>query len=115
MDLKQKYTEVRPEYDMDAGFLDQLRDFPIRYSVPVAVLMDCNAELLPQLNGWTQKVGGVIMSPHNFFFELEYYHEEGDVPVFLSVEETDADTYLDHMLNKTTLTANEISKRIRYS
>ena len=114
MDLKQKYIRERPEYDMDEGFLSQLRSFPIEYSVPVAVLMDVSVETLPVLNGWTQSVGGVVRRPENFFFEIEYFNEEDDVPVFLSITETDADTYLDHILNKTNLNqSNEIINRIK--
>lgn len=116
MALKQKYIEARPEYDMDEGFLEQLRSFPIEYSVPVAVLMDCNADYLPQLDGWTQAVGGVITKPHSFFFEIEYFHQTDEVPVFLSIVETDADTYLDHINNNTTLKLNDdILSRIRYT
>tara|TARA_R100001244_G_scaffold13909_1_gene15569 strand:+ start:1215 stop:1523 length:309 start_codon:yes stop_codon:yes gene_type:complete len=99
---------------MDEGFLDQLRCFPIEYSVPVAVLMDVSADTLPILNGWTQNVGGVVTQPENFFFEIEYFNEDGDVPVFLSITETDSDTYLDHILNKTNLNqSNEIITRIQ--
>mgnify|MGYP003626539701 CR=1 FL=1 len=114
MDLKQKYTRASPDYDMDQGFLDQLRGFPIEYSVPVAVLMDVSADTLPILDGWTQSVGGVVMKPENFFFEIEYFHEEYEVPVFLSITETDADAYLDHILNKTNLNqSNEIINQIK--
>ena len=114
MDLKQKYTQERPDYDMDEGFLAQLRGFPIEYSVPVAVLMDVSADTLPILNGWTQSAGGVVTRPENFFFEIEYFNEEDVVPVFLSITETDADTYLDHILNKTNLNQlNEIIDRIK--
>ena len=114
MDLKQKYTRERPDYDMDEGFLSQLRNFPIEYSVPVAVLMDVSVDSLPVLNGWTQSVGGVVTRPKNFFFEIEYFNEEDDVPVFLSITETDADTYLDHILNKTNLDqSNEIIDQIK--
>tara|TARA_Y100000592_G_scaffold49573_1_gene78489 strand:- start:841 stop:1191 length:351 start_codon:yes stop_codon:yes gene_type:complete len=116
MALKQKYIEDSPEYDMDAAFLDQLRDFPIEFSVPVAVLMDSNAEWLPEENGWTQTVGGVIRKPHSFFFEIEYFHQTGEVPVFLSVRETDADTYLDHMNAGTTFFFDtDYFKKIKFS
>jgi hypothetical protein len=99
---------------MDEGFLAQLRGFPIEYSVPVAVLIDVSADTLPILNGWTQSAGGVVTRPENFFFELEYFNEEDVVPVFLSITETDADTYLDHILNKTNLNqSNEIIDRIK--
>jgi hypothetical protein len=99
---------------MDEGFLSQLRGFPIEYSVPVAVLMDVSADTLPVLNGWTQSAGGVVTRPDHFFFEIEYFNEDDDVPVFLSIRETDADTYLDHILNKTNLDqSNEIINQIK--
>ena len=115
MALKQKYIEDNRWYDMDDNFLSQLQEFPIHYSIPVAVLMDCNVEDLPRLNGWTQTVGGVITKPANFFFEIEYFNQTDEVPVFLNIVETDADTYLDHMLTQTTLTNNDIYNRIKFT
>ena len=40
MDLKQKYIEETKPYELDEAFLDQLREIPIKHSVPIAVLID---------------------------------------------------------------------------
>ena len=109
MGLKQKFTEedkIKP-YDVDDKFLEQLREFPIKKSVPIAILMDFNAEALPELDGWTQGVGGVIKTQPAIFFEIEYLKKDKETPLFISIHETDADTYLDHILNKTILIEDE--------
>ncbi len=109
MGLKQKFIEeekIKP-YDVDDKFLQQLRELPIKKSVPIAILMDFNADSLPELDGWTQAVGGVIKTQPAIFFEIEYLKQEDETPLFMSIQETDADDYLDHMLNKTILIEDE--------
>ena len=109
MGLKQKFIEeekIKP-YDVDDKFLQQLRELPIKKSVPIAILMDVNADSLPELDGWTQAVGGVIETQPAIFFEIEYLKQEDETPLFMSIHETDADDYLDHMLNKTILIEDE--------
>ena len=115
MDLKQKYIEETKPYELDEAFLDQLREIPIKHSVPIAVLIDVNAERLPELDGWTQAAGAVIRGNPSTFYEVEYLKEKNEKPFYITITETDADAYLDHILTNTIFKEDDVYNRIKYS
>ena len=115
MDLKQKYIEETKPYELDEEFLDQLREIPITHSVPIAVLIDVNAERLPELDGWTQAAGAVVRGNPSTFYEVEYLKEINEKPFYIAITETDTHTYLDHILTNTIFKEDDIYNRIKYS
>ena len=115
MDLKQKYIEETKPYELDEEFLDQLREIPITHSVPIAVLIDVNAERLPELDGWTQAAGAVVRRHPSTLYAVEYLKEINEKPFYIAITETDADTYLDHILTNTIFKEDDIYNRIKYS
>ena len=87
MDLGQRYIEVDMGYEFDDWFIEELKSIPIN---------------LPVQEGWTQKVAGVIRSKEPFYFTIEYIHQPGEYPVFLSMDSIEVDEFLDYMnLNQT--------------
>ena len=66
-----------------------------------------SAKHLPILNGWTQKVGGVLHNRGQMFYEVEFLKQQDEYPVFLGMNLIDADDYLDYINRKQILKSNE--------
>ena len=109
MDLKQRYTQEIPQknYEFDQTFLEQLQDLPRPDGFIIAMLLDNNAKHLPILNGWTQKVGGVLHNKGQMFYEVEFLKQQDEYPVFLGMNPIEADDYLDYINNKQILKSHE--------
>jgi hypothetical protein len=90
-------------YDISLEMLHKLKDLPERIRVGIADLIDYNFYMLPELDGYSQAVGGVIKGDPPFFFELEYVREEHKNIVMLDMEEITLDEYLDYIDNDQTL------------
>ena len=102
MDLGQRYIEVDMGYDFDDWFIEELKSIPINYSLKIVQQLETNLNNLPVQEGWTQKVAGVIRSKEPFYFTIEYIHQPGEYPVFLSMDSIEVDEFLDYMnLNQT--------------
>jgi|TARA_R110000787_G_scaffold200245_1_gene311268 hypothetical protein len=100
MESRQRYTEEIRPYDFDVDFLESLRAFDKQTSVRIVMVLEDNADLLPQENGWIQEAGGVLKGTHPFFFVIRFLYEHGSTPLFLEIEEIYADEYLDFILEE---------------
>lgn len=60
-------------------------------------------EYLPEKDGWSQMVGGVIRGKNPLFYLVEYLKEKSDPVLFLDVEEITSDEYLDLILENNTI------------
>ena len=88
MDALQKYIEgIDTYYEFDESLMKDMQDMADYLAVPIAVLLECNAYLLPMLEGYTQKIGGVLKYETPYFFEVEYIHEPKDFPIFINVNQ----------------------------
>jgi hypothetical protein len=98
MDTEQKYIEEQQNnFEVDMQFIEQLKDYELHYSLNIANQVDVNAPLLPEKDGWAQKVGGVVKLDEPLYFEIEYLKQQGDVPIYISIKEIDVDDYLDYI------------------
>ena len=98
MDAQQRYIEVdNSRFDVDSELVEKLKDIPFNYALQIITQLDFNARLLPEKNGWSQKVGGVIKNEEPMFFEVEYLKQYNDIPIYISLQEIDVDDYLDYI------------------
>jgi hypothetical protein len=102
MDLKQKYTEV-DTYEIDDWFFAQLQNFEFSFAVVVIGQIVDVIDKLPKLNGWTQRIYGVIESEKPFFFGIEYLNQPNEIPILVDIEEVSSDDYLDGILDNKTI------------
>lgn len=113
MELKQKYTEVN-FFEVDDWFVERLEQYPTKAGIDVAKQIEVNFDELDELEGWTQRVGGVCtVLDEPIYFEIEYLKQPQEPPLFLDISLIDVDDYLDYILaNKTLkLNKNETSSR----
>ena len=94
MDLGQRYIEVDMGYEFDDWFIEELKSIPIHYSLKIVHQLETNLDNLPVQEGWTQKVAGVIRNKDPFYFTIEYIHQPGEYPVFLSMDSIEVDEFL---------------------
>lgn len=90
-------------YDVSLEVIQKLKALPERVRVGIADMLDYNFDALPELDGYSQAVGGVIKGEPPFFFELEYVREEGKNIVILDIDEITLDEYLDYIDNEQAL------------
>jgi hypothetical protein len=107
MDLKQKYLrDDWAEYEINGSLFMALADFTTEQTEEILLQMDTYEDLLPIKEGQTQMVGGIVEHEEPLFFELTYIKQPGEMTLFLEINETDCDTYLDYILEKKTLKSN---------
>lgn len=90
-------------YDISLDMINKLKSLPKKVRIGIADLIDYNFYSLPELEGYSQAVGGVIKGDPPFFFEIEYVKEEGKNIIMLDIEEITLDEYLDYIDNEQTL------------
>ena len=100
MDLEQRYTEEIKPYDFDVDFLESLRAFDKQTSIKIVMVLEDNADFLPQKDGWIQEAGCVLKGEHPFFFVIRFLYEHDSTPLFLEIEEIYCDDYLDFILEE---------------
>jgi hypothetical protein len=103
MDLQQKYLGDKLVYEFEYQFLETMEQLSLRDSIHIIYQIEKNLDELPFLTGWTQNVAGVVPKTKPLFFEIEYVKHKESTPVFLSLNKISSDEYLDHFINKTTL------------
>jgi len=106
MALKQRYIGDDVRYEIDEWFIEKLRDFPFKVGIEIAHQLEDNYDELPEVMGWTQKIGGMCLKREPVYFELEFLNQPTETPVFLDINEIDVDEYLDYMIDKNTLKSN---------
>jgi hypothetical protein len=102
MVLKQKYIEDdKIKCSFDDYFIDELILLPYEVSIEIMVQVGRNSADLPEKEGWSQMVGGVVKGKSPYFFELEYVKPKGGDPMYVDIMRIDCDDYLDYInLNK---------------
>jgi hypothetical protein len=98
MESRQRYTEEINPCAYDADFFERLKDFDKQTVIRIIHVLEDNAKYLPVEEGWIQNMGGVLKGRHPFFFSVRFLHQSGETPLFLEIEETDCDDYLDFVL-----------------
>ncbi len=109
MDLKQKYTKDDwSEYEINGSMFMALAEYTEEQTDEILLQMDTYEDLLPIKEAQTQMIGGIVQHDEPLFFELTYIKQPGEMTLFLEINETDCDTYLDYMnLNKTLIKCNQ--------
>ena len=65
-----------------------------------------NEKLLPETNGYSQFISGVVKQEKPFYFEIEYLKQQDERPTYLDLVEIELDDYLDAINNNKTLKEN---------
>lgn len=102
-----KYTRENEYYEVDDYFVQKIRELPPKLGLDIAKQIDREIQILPEVNGWSQRIAGVSNSLGNpFFFVIEYLKQIEEKPVFLDCEEVDADEYLDYYIEQKVIKSN---------
>jgi|14_taG_2_1085336.scaffolds.fasta_scaffold185316_2 hypothetical protein len=107
MDSLQRFTEEEIYYECDNYFIEKIREYPIAVGLEIAHQLDISHKDLPSRDGWTQRASGVCLRPKEpMYFEVEYLKEPYEAPVFLDINEIDADEFLDYVIENKQLKSN---------
>ncbi len=105
--LRQKYIGENKHYEIDESFIEKIREMPRPIGIDIAIQVDEVASDLPTLNDWHQNIAGVShLGTEPFFFSIEYFHEEQEVPMFFDINEIDVNEYLDLYNDNKTIKLN---------
>lgn len=107
MDLEQKYIKVRRDYDFDEWFVVELASCPNYVVNDIITHIEYYTDKLPELDGWSQAICGVVKSSKPFFYKLEFLKQQEEIPLYLGVEEITCDEYLDCINQNQTININE--------
>lgn len=107
MDSKQKSTEEIETLKFDVEFLEQIseQDEDVQ-EVLLKTLLE-EEEELPEKNGMTQKVCGVIHINQPIYYEVEYLKQEDEKALYLEFKIIHVDLFLDAVIEKTTFKLNK--------
>ncbi len=106
--VQQKYTRGENiAYDVDDWFIHQIKEIPMDHAFNIASQIVSQVKTLPEKREWSQVIAGVShVGDEAFFFLLEYINEPNEMCVFLGVEQTDVDTYLDYIIENKVIKFN---------
>ena len=108
MCIRDSVWVVWSEYEINGSMFMALAEYTVEQTEEILLQMDTYEDLLPIKDGQTQTVGGIVQHDEPLFFELTYIKQPGEMTLFLEINETDCDTYLDYMnLNKTLIQCNQ--------
>ncbi len=106
MDSKQKSTEDKKFfYEINENFFENSEDAS-DYVLEEIIIQVLNCiEKLPIADNWIQSIAGVIDDgvDESVFFVVSYLKEKTELPLLVSLEFIDLDTYLDYILIKQTI------------
>jgi len=117
MDLELKYIEDKFLYEIDEYFFSALDSFTLdEASMMVGQVLAILTEL-PDKQGWSQEVAGVIKTTIKtedpLFFKVEYLKEEGHIPILVDINEIEVDEYLDFIIENKSIKSYVNEQRIR--
>ena len=95
MDLEQRSTEDDSDMHFNQWFVDELSQKPKDIMLSVLNQLFEGQDNLPELDGYSQYVSGVVKSKNPYFYEVEYIKENGEQATFLDIIDLDSDEYLD--------------------
>tara|TARA_B110000908_G_scaffold172585_1_gene241008 strand:- start:21024 stop:21413 length:390 start_codon:yes stop_codon:yes gene_type:complete len=113
MDSTRKYIEDKVEYEIDEWFYEQLSYYKIEDASLIIAQTLAVLESLPEKNGWSQEVAGVIKNEEPIFFVVEYLKQPQEIPILIDINEIELDEYLDFISQLKTIKSylNEQSNR----
>ena len=91
MDLELKFLEDNLLYEIDDWFFSQLRKFTVDEATVIIGQILSVLNELPDRDGWTQAVAGVVTKKNPTFFVVEYLKQEKDIPILVDVEEIEVE------------------------
>ena len=121
MDLEQKSTEDSVVMHFNEWFVDEITQYPKELMSEVLSELYLGQEKLPELNGYSQIVFGVVKSKEPFYFKVEYIKQLEEIATFLDIIDVEVDDYLDAINNKQALDtdgkqeSNEVKSNRKYS
>jgi|13_taG_2_1085334.scaffolds.fasta_scaffold219815_1 hypothetical protein len=107
MASKQKSTEGKVVMYFNQWFVDELSTYSSFIMTDILNQLFDNEKLLPETNGYSQFISGVVKQDKPFYFEVEYLKQQDERPTYLDLVEIELDEYLDAINNKKTLKENE--------
>ena len=106
MASKQKSTEGKVIMYFNQWFVDELSTYSSFIMMDILNQLFDNEKLLPETNGYSQFISGVVKQDKPFYFEIEYLKQQDERPTYLDLVEIGLDDYLDAINNKKTLKEN---------
>lgn len=106
MASKQKSTEGKVIMYFNQWFVDELSTYSSFIMMDILNQLFDNEKLLPETNGYSQFISGVVKQEEPFYFEIEYLKQQDERPTYLDLVEIGLDDYLDAINNNKTLKEN---------
>ena len=113
MDLQLKFLEDNFLYEIDDWFFSQLRRFSVNEATVIIGQILSIIDELPDRDGWSQSVAGVIKKKNPTFFVVEYLKQKNDIPILVDIEEIEVDEYLDYILEAKSIKSYLNAKSIK--
>ena len=113
MDLQLKFLEDNFLYEIDDWFFSQLRRFSVNEATVIIGQVLSIIDELPDRDGWSQSVAGVIKKKNPTFFVVENLKQKNDIPILVDIEEIEVDEYLDYILEAKSIKSYLNAKSIK--
>ena len=113
MDLQLKFLEDNFLYEIDDWFFSQLRRFSVNEATVIIGQVLSIIDELPDRDGWSQSVAGVIKKKNPTFFVVEYLKQKNDIPILVDIEQIEVDEYLDYILEAKSIKSYLNAKSIK--
>ena len=97
MDIELRFIGGDESYKIDEWMVEELSEFTSPQRIDILHQIEEYCDDLPEKDGWTQYVAGVIREEPTLYFKLEYLKQNSEHPIFLSVTLIDADEFLDYI------------------
>ena len=100
MDSEQKSTEDNVVMHFNEWFVDEITQYPKDLMSDILSELYLSQNKLPELNGFSQIVFGLVTKETPFYFKVEYIKQEDEIATFLDILEVNLDDYLDAINDK---------------
>tara|TARA_Y100000385_G_C13002527_1_gene597919 strand:- start:4 stop:396 length:393 start_codon:yes stop_codon:yes gene_type:complete len=100
MDSEQKSTEGNVVMHFNEWFVDEITRYPKDLMSDILSELYLSQNKLPELNGFSQVVFGLVKKETPFYFKVEYIKQEEEIATFLDILEVNLDDYLDAINDK---------------
>tara|TARA_R100000951_G_scaffold70630_1_gene59548 strand:- start:1571 stop:1924 length:354 start_codon:yes stop_codon:yes gene_type:complete len=81
-------------------FVDEITRYPKDLMSDILSELYLSQNKLPELNGFSQVVFGLVKKETPFYFKVEYIKQEEEIATFLDILEVNLDDYLDAINDK---------------
>ena len=100
MDLILKFLEDDNPYYMFHWFYKELIEYTMEDASVIISQILAVMDFLPQKEGHSQDVAGVIKKDEPIFFVIEYVKQENELPILVDLTVIELDEYLDYIVDK---------------